>query len=132
MLGDDLAAELPGLQTQAESTMRTPCRVKRPTGVGADPNTGADVYTYATSPVYVSDADGRPGCKVKYRNGEVALLESADSSVTIQRYEVHFPVGAGPFKVGDVVQTPGQTFRVTGLHYQTFQTAQRLPVEELS
>lgn len=133
MLGDDLAAVLPELQAQAESAMVTPCQVRRVTGVTPDPETGVDVTTYA---------DVWSGmCKIQDRDLQVTPEAIPGAMVPISRWEVHVPVSAGPFQVGDVVQTfaaddtayatPVHVFRVSGLHRKTWQTAQRLPVEEL-
>lgn len=139
MLGDDIAAALPELQAQAESTMRTRCRVLRIVSVEPDPDTGQDVVTYADPPVY--EGDGNPGCKIQDRDLQVTPEQIPGGSVPVFRLEVQFPVAAGPFQVGDVVQTfaaddtayatPVHVFRVSGLHRKTWQTAQRIPVEEL-
>lgn len=131
MLGDDIADVLPELQAQAESMMRDRCHIKRITGVTPDPVTGADVETYAD--VYTGI------CKVQDSGGLAVQDEELPGSTAILlRPQVHIPVDAGPVKVGDVVDIIDdadlvlRTFRVAGLHKKTWQTAQRLPVEELS
>lgn len=65
------------------------------------------------------------------------VLEVGGSSVVQQRYAVHVPVDAGPFRVGDVVEVvfsgnpnlAGTRYRVAGLNLKSFQTAQRLLVD---
>lgn len=122
-LGDDLAAALPGLQAEAESKMRTPCTVHRGSTVTAGPG-GEDVEV-AGAVVY------RGGCELKSEQVQVLTQESASSTATVQRLTVKVPVSSGPYRVGDVVSVGARRLRITGLHEQTFQTAQRLPVEEL-
>lgn len=138
VIADDFAATLPFLQAQAESTMVTPCRVRRPAAVTpdsvtSDPETGADVDTYELVP-----SGGR--CKVQTREGQTRLVESGQGSVTVQVYEVHLPVASGPYRIGDVIDILDRPdspeavvvrrFHVDGRHDKTWQTAQRLPVTE--
>lgn len=139
MLGDDIALALPELQAQAESMMQTRCRVLRIISIDTDPVTGLDTPVYGDPPVY--EGDGNPGCKIQDRDLQVTPEQIPGGSVPVFRLEAQFPVAAGPFQVGDVVQTfaaddtayatPVHVFRVSGLHRKTWQTAQRLPVEEL-
>jgi hypothetical protein len=121
VIGHDLAAVLPWLQAEAESRMRRDCLIRRPGELATDPETGAAVPTY--TPVYAGK------CRLQSRESAVAV-ESARGTVTTQGYEVHVPVDAGPFKVGDEVLTGSRSFRVDGLHEKDEQTAQRLPVTE--
>jgi hypothetical protein len=122
MIGHDVEAVLPELQEQAESLMVTACTVARPTGVTSDPETGMDVET--SEPVF----DGL--CKVQSSDNQARAVETALGTVTVQQLEVHLPVRAGPFRKGDVVNVPGRRFRVLAVPTKTWQTAQRLPVEE--
>jgi len=122
-LGDDLAAALPGLQAEAESMMRTPCTVHRASTVTTGPR-GEDVEV-------PGDLVYEGGCELKSEQVQVLTEESASSTVTVQRLTVKLPVSSGPYRVGDVVEVGARRLRITGLHRQTFQTAQRLPVEEL-
>lgn len=48
MIGDDLAAVLPELRSQAESMMRDSVLIERQTGTTQDPGTLEDVATWAT------------------------------------------------------------------------------------
>ena len=65
----------------------------------------------------------------------------AGATVVTQRYQVHVPVTAGLFEVGDlieIVESPrmphlvGDVFRLAGLHEKSHQTAQRLLTDERS
>lgn len=124
MIGDDLDAALPELQAHAESRMRSVCLIRRPTGTTADPVNGADVTVYQPGAVY----SGK--CRIKTRDVQVLVAESAQSTVSTQRYELHIPVGAGTVRVGDVASVGLRKFRIDGLHQEDNQTAQRLPVTE--
>lgn len=134
MLADDFRRALPELQANAESTMATPCRVIRPGPVTADPVTGADITT--------GPRQFAGGCKLQMLQAQAQVAESGSGSVTVLRQEVHLPVGAGPFRKGDVVEvldrddSPAavvlRRLRIVNVPFQTWQTAQRLPVEETS
>lgn len=131
MIADDIAKALPEMQAQAESMMITPCRIIRPTGVTAHPVTGADIPTSTT--VFVG------GCKVQTSQPQPRLGESAAAAVTTQSLQVHVPVSSGPYRTNDVVEIldapDGQvvrTLRIEAPHWKSWQTAQRLPVEEVS
>jgi len=78
-------------------------------------------------------------CKVTSFQPYESDREAGGATVTTQRYFVHVPVTAGPFEIGDLVTitsganeptTIGRKFRVAGLHEKTWQTAQRLLVDE--
>lgn len=121
-LGSGVLAELGAIQAQAESLMIDTCSVQRPVGETTS-DTGAIITTY--TPVYTGK------CRVRHPQGQVNVAESASSSVTTQQYELHVPVTAGPFNVGDVATVGTRLFRVIGRHLQTFQSAQRLPCTEV-
>lgn len=72
-------------------------------------------------------------CKVQSVAAQESDLVSAGAPLVVDRLRVDVPVGAGPFAVGDLVQVEGRSrrLRVVGLLEKTFQTAQRLPVEEV-
>ena len=133
MIGHDIAAVLPELQAAAESMMVDTCTITRE-GAGwvKDPVTGRDVPAPPTT-VY----EGR--CKVASYQPYEATPEVGGMTEVLQRYAVHVPVTAGPFEVGDLITitaganqptTRDRTFRVAGLHEKTWQTAQRLLVDE--
>lgn len=124
MLGDDLAAILPELRAQAVSRMRTPCLVRRPGGTTADPETGADVSVY--DPVWSGF------CRIGQQSITARAGESAEATVLTQQLQIHIPVGVGPVRSGDEVLADGRAFRVDGTHDKDQQTAQRLPVTEIT
>ena len=109
--------------------MRTPCTVRRASTVTAGWR-GEDVDVPGDL-VYGPGVPGYVGCGLKSEQVQVLTEESASSTVTVQRLTVKLPVASGPYRVGDVVEVGARRLRITGLHRQTFQTAQRLPVEEL-
>lgn len=133
MIADEIASVLPQLQAQAESLMVDTCTITREgEGWVVDPDTGREVPAPPTT-VY----EGK--CKVQTYEPHERTPDVGGSTEVIQRYHVHVPVTAGPFEVGDVVTitsgandptTSGRTFRVAGLHEKTWQTAQRLLVDE--
>lgn len=100
------------------------CVIDRPTGTDTDAE-GRVVDTYLDPPPY----SGR--CKVQRGRSEGETPEVASSSPTVQPYEVHIPVGAGPVEVGDKVSVGARVFTVTATLAKTFQTAQRLMVDEV-
>lgn len=72
-------------------------------------------------------------CKVQSVTVHESDLVSAGVPLVVYRLRVDVPVCTGPFAVGDLVQVEGRSrrLRVVGLLEKTFQTAQRLPVEEV-
>ena len=72
-------------------------------------------------------------CKVQSVAAQESDIVSAGAPLVVDRLRVDVPVGTGPFAVGDLVQVEGRSrmLRVVGLLEKTFQTAQRLPVEEV-
>lgn len=100
------------------------CVIDRPTGTDTD-DEGRVVDTYLDPPPY----SGR--CKVQRGRSDGETPEVASSSPTVQPYEVHIPVGAGPVEVGDKVSVGARVFTVTATLDKTFQTAQRLMVDEV-
>ena len=72
-------------------------------------------------------------CKVQSVTVQESVIVSAGAPLVVDRLRVDVPVGAGPVAVGDLVQVEGRRRRrrVVGLLEKTFQTAQRLPVEEV-
>lgn len=133
MIADDIAAALPELQAQAESLMVDEALITR-TGTEwtVDPITGRDVPP-GTVEVYAGKA------KVQSWQPYEQTPDVGGQTLTRQRYYVHVPVSAGPFEIGDLIEitaatnqpsTLGRKFRVAGLHEKTWQTAQRLIVDE--
>lgn len=133
MLGDTIAGALPLLRSQAESLMRDACTVTRVTGTTAGTLPGSRVDVTAT--VYAGK------CRVQSREGQEANPEVAGFVSTVQRYQVHVPVGSFRPAVGDVVTVTSaahdpylvdREFRVVGLLHKSMATAYRLSVEEVS
>lgn len=75
----------------------------------------------------------RGRCKVQSQTVQENATVSAGAPLVVDRIRLDLPATAGPFQVGDVAQVEGRTrrLRITGLLEKTFQTAQRLPVEEV-
>lgn len=129
MLGDDIASVLADLRAQDESLMITPCTIRRITGVHPDPVTGTDITRWATI------WQGR--CQLVARDVEAAPEDIPGTAVLVLRNLIKLPVGAGPFEVGDVVEVPAtkgpvRQLRIAGTNVETWQTAQRLPIEEIA
>jgi len=116
----------------AERNMLDTCTVQAVTGSSVDPNTGAEVPTYAL--VYTG--------RVKVQSGatQESTPEAGGATLTVQRSEAHFPVGAFVPAVGQVVTVTaaaldplmaGLTFRVVALLHKSAATAYRLAVTEV-
>lgn len=113
----------------AEHLMVDACLVERVMGEEAIDEEGRIVVGRVT--VY----SGR--CRVQTYEPYETARESAGATVIQQRYSVHVPVTAGPFRPGDLVtitggssSAVGSLYRIAGIHEKTFQTAQRLLVDE--
>lgn len=126
----NVRAALMAGRRRAESLMVDRCVIERNVGTDID-DEGRETPTWAS--VY----EGR--CKVQTYEPYESERESARAHVVQQRYSVHVPVSAGPFRPGDRVtitaaavafHAVGAKYRVAGLHEKTFQTAQRLLVDE--
>lgn len=132
-LGQIIAERLPELQAAAVSMMRDTCRIERDSSDEwvITPN-GREVPAPS---VVVYEGP----CKIATYQSYEQNPEVAGMTETLQRYAVHVPVAAGPFEVGDLItiaasahrpSSTGRTFRVAALHEKTWQTAQRLLVDE--
>lgn len=132
---DEIRDALPEFQAEAESLMVDTCVITWLDPDAAwtvDPETGLDV---PPAPVTVYEGP----CKVQTWEPYEQSPEVGGQTYVRQRYFVHVPVSAGPFEVGAVVEiteatnlpsTLNRRFRVAGLHEKTWQTAQRLIVDE--
>ena len=130
VIGDTIAGVLPELQAQAENLMRDVCTISRVTGTTEDGD-GREIPDRTV--IYGPAVEPHKGkCKVQANQLTDMSPEVGGATVTVQRYRVDIPVSAGPIEVGDLIETRGRQFRVTGLHDKTWQTAQRLPVEEVT
>lgn len=119
----------------AEALMRDTCTVTRPDDAQevTDPVTG--VVAFGGAEVYA----GR--CKIQTGQVQEATPDTAGRVVTVQRYQLHMPVDAGPVAVGDLVritaaahdgQLVGRTYRITATHHKTMATAQRTEILEVT
>ena len=116
----------------AESLMLDTCTVKTPTGTTTNSTTGVVTVTYTD--VYA----GR--CKVQATSPTASNPVVGGATFTVQRSEVHVPVGAFTPAVGQVVTLTavpldvllvGRVFRVVSLLHKSQATAYRLGVEEV-
>ena len=80
----------------AESLMTDQIVVRRKTG-----DTYTDPDTFEVIPVYEVVYQGQ--AKIQTYEGFETNSETAGASVTVQRSQVHFPVGAADVHIGDVV-----------------------------
>lgn len=73
-------------------------------------------------------------CKIQSFRPYETVSTSGGRAIVTQRTEVHVPVGAGPFKIGDVFTVEGHPYdlRVAGLDDKSIQTMQRLLVDQIS
>ena len=131
MLGDVLASALPGLRAQAESMMRDQCTI----GVLGEPQTDPDTGD-VTTPM---DVLYTGPCRVQTYEAQESNPEAGASVRTVQRYQVHIPVGSYAPEVGHVVEITtaaldpylsGRRYRVEALLHKTLATAYRLSVHE--
>ena len=110
-------------QTAAAELMADSCIVKRVVTV-------VDPVDYTTTETETEVYAG------KYRlttyEPYETVVTSAGRMVVQQRYQAHFPVGVGPFAIGDLIYPADsdRVLRVAGLLEKTYQTAQRLLVDE--
>lgn len=119
-------------QRAAERLMVDTCTIRYTTGFTTNAE-GIDSPTYG-SPVY----SGK--CRVQTKIARVQEANAAEHQFTLQRSELHLPVSAGPVKVNAVVQITssavaphlvGKIYRVAGTQPKTFESAQRVHVEEV-
>jgi len=126
-----LSAVLRG-RVAAERNMTDTCTVKTVTGSSVNQTTGVETPTYSTT--YTG--------KCKVQSGGLSALnpEAGGATFTVQRSEVHVPVGAFAPAVGQVITITacaldplmvGRVFRVTSLLHKSQATAYRLGVEEV-
>jgi hypothetical protein len=109
----------------AEALMVDTCTIDRITGEATGED-GRVTPTYADPPPYAGK------CKLQTYEPYEQTPEVGGSTPTVQRYSLHVPVTAGPLEVGDVATVGARRFRIAGLHRKSFQTAQRLLVDEIT
>jgi hypothetical protein len=117
----------------AESLMVDSCRITSPGVVVTDPETGEVTNERVT--VY----EGK--CKVQSREGAATNPEAGEHSFTVVSRQVHIPVNAADVRDGFEVEitasllnsfTVGKVYRVEGFTPDSFDTAFRLPVVEIT
>lgn len=139
ILGDDIAAALPELRRQAESRMRSRCRVERANG---EPVKGDDGELHTpTETIYEGP------CRLRTVSTVTSNIEAAAQLLVGQAAVLSFPVATSTaIRVNDLVTflpsgdgvddlDPGlleQSARIAGLHFDSNATARRLPVELIS
>lgn len=127
MIGGRIEAVLPRLRAEAEAMMKDACMIREVVGESVDPNTGAVTVTYGAT-LY----EGR--CKVQDAGaGRDSNADAADADRNLARSRLDVPVGPPWIPAGAVADLPGgRRLRVLAPHRKTYQTAQRLPVEEVT
>ena len=134
-LAEDLIRVLPELRVEAESLMVDECVIRRGPGEPViDEDTGAVTEGSGTT-VYAGK------CKVQSKDSATASPDAGGHSfVTVSR-QVHIPANAADVRDDDVVEitasllnefTVGKRYRVEGFTPDTFDTAARLPVKEMT
>jgi len=126
-------AEIRGRRA-AEALMKDACSVSRPTGATVtDPETGK--VSKVLTPVWA----GR--CKVQVDTPQSNHPTAGEHRYTVQASRVDIPVTAPPVIPGDVIEITragdapglvGTRYAVGELFKKSYQTAQRLPVEEVT
>lgn len=120
-------------QLRAEARMTDTCRITLPGEPATDPDTGAETTPDGTV-VYAGI------CKQQDGTTKPHAVDVNDTTVTTLTPEVHIPAGAAKVPTGCSVEiitsaerpaSIGRRFRVLAPHLKTWQTAQRLPVEEV-
>lgn len=122
-------------RAMAEALMRDACAVTRPDDAKevTDPHTGE--VTFGGAEVYAGK------CKIQSGQVQEATPDTAGRVVTVQRYQLHLPIAAGPVAVGDLVritaaardgQLVGRTYRITATHHKSMATAQRTEILEVT
>jgi len=108
------------------------CAITRPGAPVTDPDTG--VVTNTSTTVY----SGR--CKVQSKDAVAASPEAGGHSFTVVSRQVHVPAGSADVRDDDVItitaaqlsQLVGKVYRVDGFTPDSFDTAFRLPVKEIT
>ena len=119
---------------EAEKGMVDTCIIERPSGEPVtDPDTGV------VSPSHELVYEGR--CKVQQTLAQSTDAEAGGAVFTVQGSRLDIPVGAGPVRTGDRVRMlsgvhnpalAGNVYRIVELFEKSWQTAQRVRVEELT
>jgi hypothetical protein len=133
-LGYDITATLPGLRVQAESMMVDECTITgEPTRVWDEATA-----TWVETPTVTYTGK----CQVKSENVQAAQVDAQGQLLVVQSLVLKLPVDASVnVAPGDVAvltvctfdaQLVGKKLRVGAFHHQSYATARRLPVREMS
>jgi hypothetical protein len=125
VIGDELAAALPELQSQSESLMRDMIRAEELGDPVFDPGTGKSTRAVLSTP-YAGVA------RVQAAKEPTDVL-TADDHVVVQRYTVSAPLSATGLRPGLVVTVlasedpdmTGRTLLITAVQGGTFVTSRR-------
>ena len=132
-LVDDILRALPVFRAEAESLMVDTCLITRGGAVVTDSDTGNVTRTRTT--VY----EGK--CQVQSKNSSTANPEAGGAVFTVVSRQVKIPANSADVKDGDEVEitasllnsfTVGKVYRVDGFTPDTYDTAFRLPVKEIT
>ena len=129
-LGYDIAQALPGLRAQAESRMDDQIRASR-TGEKVWDEENGD---WVTSEVVIYEGKAR----IKRSNVVSVDVNAGSQLATVDRLQVHVPVGSPPFTLNDLIevvasttrpQQVGRLYKVSSLFDGSQTTALRYVVE---
>jgi hypothetical protein len=130
---DDVIDVLPLLRAQAESLMIDTCTIHRPGSAVTDPESGA--VTNTTTQVY----SGK--CKVQSKDSATSTPESGEAVYVVVSRQIHIPAGVADVRNNDVITVTasvlnpfgvGRRYRVEGFTPDSFDTAARIPVKEIT
>jgi hypothetical protein len=130
---DDVIDVLPLLRAQAESLMIDACTINRPGSAVTDPETG--VVSNTATLVY----SGK--CKVQSKDSATSTPEAGESVFIVVSRQVHIPAGVADVRNNDVITVTasvlnpfgvGRRYRVEGFTPDSFDTAARIPVKEIT
>lgn len=120
-------------RADAEALMLDTCTATRRGAPSTNPTTGA--VTTTSTALY----SGK--CKVQASGNAARAAEAAGRTATLERLEVHVPVGSFTPRPGDVVTVTdsgydpalvGRVYRVTAANLKSAASAYRIPVEEVT
>jgi hypothetical protein len=109
------------------------CTIERPGAAVTDPETG--VVTPGTTPVY----SGK--CKVQSKDSATSTPEAGEAVFVVVSRQIHIPAGAADVRNNDVVTVTasvlnpfgvGRKYRVEGFTPDSYDTAARIPVKEIT
>lgn len=127
------AAALLRGRAKAEAQMIDECIIRRKTG------TSTDRTTAKVSTVWIDVYSGK--CKVQSKDSATSQPKAGEHSYAVVSRQVHIPANAADVKDGDVITITasllnrfpvGKKYVVDGFTPDTFDTAARMPVKEMT